>query len=607
MKVILTEKQFREYLNYQINEAFVESGRNPKISDGNPYIGAARDKLLKQLYGLYSRDAEYRDTASKMGFLDGSKVKQRDADRDRFERNFTTDLRDEIIWGAKILRQYTEPKGNVHFDKLEQDYPNDIKKLLGIKEFLDMKGLSKLYFPGAITSQENAKAGYFGFDKDGNITDDTFTLDGWIGQPSSYNKKSGADEYYNSETGKFEKEKLTPTETLKKMRESFLNRYMTNVYGMGIDIPKETFVLGNHKLSDTTLIVNFTSAMRCPAWNECLLKEVCYARDSEKGSHANQRDANTKKNLMWEAGHRDPEILKQIFVLLRLFVIDYGKAIKEVNSLGKKYTVDELSQYHLSDLDEAVREILGRYKRVTDIRLNENGDFIGQWLLDAIDSEAGDFLTIGVNTSAYTCRNIGMDYSKVQNLIINCSNKAIKGESIQRYFLAVDDTMYRAFDETYGGPNNSLVYDADGKIAVNPQPLYKNGVPTGDYYYKCPCGRIKGEQDKVDCYRCRLCYTKNDNIDATYYVLVNCHGANSNSYSGRKSDFGFSKNYFANLERIEQEQQMEPAKPIKKVAENIIKENIGNSYKEALKQIAYNCVSSIKNHLSALATGENNE
>ena len=52
---------------------------------------------------------------------------------------------------------------------------------------------------------------------------------------------------------------------------------------------------------------------------------------------------------------------------------------------------------------------------------------------------------------------------------------------------------------------------------------------------------------------------------------------------------------------------MKPAKPIKKVAENIIKENIGNSYKEALKQIAYNCVSSIKNHLSALATGENNE
>jgi hypothetical protein len=290
-----------------------------------------------------------------------------------------------------------------------------------------------------------------------------------------------------------------------------------------------------------------------------------------------------------------------------LFVIDYGKAIKEVNSLGKKYTVDGLSQYHLSDLDEAVREILGRYKRVTDIRLNENGDFIGQWLLDAIDSEAGDFLTIGVNTSAYTCRNIGMDYSKVQNLIINCSNKAIKGESIQRYFLAVDDTMYRAFDETYGGPNNSLVYDADGRIAVNPQPLYKNGVPTGDYYYKCPCGRIKDEQDKVDCYRCRLCYTKNDNIDATYYVLVNCHGANSNSYGGRRSDFGFSKNYFANLERIEQEQQMEPAKPIKKVAENVIKENIGNSYKEALKQIAYNCVSSIKNHLSALATGENNE
>ena len=606
MKVILTEKQFKEYLNYQINEAFVESGSKPKISDNNPYISAARNRLLNQIKSLYAKDVDYRRDANNMGFDPNMTPSRQEEITNKLLSGFTTDLKNEILWGIKILRQYTDANGNFNREgNLEKDYPQYVKKLLGIKEFLDMKGLGKLYYPKAIVSQNNMKQGYFGFDKEGNISDDTFTLDGWIGDKGKY---AEPEEVFNDETQQFETV-VNDDDTLKKMRESFVNRYMTNVYGMKLDIPKETFVRGNKKLSDTTLIVNFTSAMRCPAWNECLLKEVCYARDSEKGSHANQRDANTKKNLMWEAGHRDPEILKQIFALLRLFVVDYEKGLKEINALGKKYTVDELSQHHFSDLDESIREILSRCKRITDIRLNENGDFIGQWLLDAIDNEAGDFLTIGVNTSAYTCRKL--DYTKIQNIIINCSNKSIKGANIQRYFLAVDDTMYRAFDETYGGPNNSLVYDADGRIAVNPQPLYKNGVPTGDYYYKCPCGRIKGEKDKVDCYRCRLCYTRNDNIDATYYVLVNCHGANSNSYSGRKSDFGFSKNYFANLERIEQEEQekaLQPKQPKSKkkkpehiAAESIIKENIGNSFKEALKQVAYNCISSVKNHLNALA------
>lgn len=626
-KVILTEKQFKEYLRYQIIESIVEGSDKVKIAQGNKDILAARNKLLNQIQGLYRNNSDYRDTANKMGFADLKDpeiMRQRGQQYAKYKTKFTTELKKEILWAAKILRKYTDKRNfQIDFNALEHDYPQDIKKILGIKEFIDMKGLSKLYYPKALTSQENIDNHYYGFDDSGNLTDKTFTLDGWFRDPKKYN--DGDETYYDDEKGKTVKTKLDIDDprVLTKMRESFINRYMTNVYGMGIDIPEETFVVGNHKLSDTTLIVNFTSAMRCPAWNECLLKEVCYARDSEK-QYGEQRDANTKKNLMWEAGHRDPEILKQIFTLLRLFVVDYAKCLEEINSFGKEYTVDELSQHRFGDFDEKIQQIFSENKRITDIRLNENGDFIGQWLIDAFDVEAGDFLKIGVNTSAYTCRNL--DFSRVQNLIINCSNRSVKYGAVQRYFLAVDDTMYNAFDETYGGPNNSLTYNKEGKIEVNPQPLYKFDAKThiclgenGNYYYKCPCGRNpKDKKSDVDCYRCKLCYTRNEKQNGIYYVLVNAHGAKSNDYGGIVSNFGYSRNYFKNLEKIESDKAKAERKNGEKkqrklkVAESTngiatLKEGLNRNYSIALQQIGRNCIYSIKKHLNTLATGENDE
>ncbi len=43
------------------------------------------------------------------------------------------------------------------------------------------------------------------------------------------------------------------------------NKMLTQVYGMQLDMPDNPFSLGNNKLSDDTLIINFTSAHRCPA------------------------------------------------------------------------------------------------------------------------------------------------------------------------------------------------------------------------------------------------------------------------------------------------------------------------------------------------------
>jgi hypothetical protein len=62
-------------------------------------------------------------------------------------------------------------------------------------------------------------------------------------------------------TGKFKGEGELETAFFKQQTE----KMFTQVYGVHLDIPSETFTLGNHKLGDDTLIINFASAHQCPA------------------------------------------------------------------------------------------------------------------------------------------------------------------------------------------------------------------------------------------------------------------------------------------------------------------------------------------------------
>ena len=80
-----------------------------------------------------------------------------------------------------------------------------------------------------------------------------------------------------------------------------------------------------------------------------------------------------------------------------------------------------------------------QFKRIDYIRLNENGDFVGQWLVDAWDNEAGKYQPYGVNVSAYTCRHL--NYEGIKNIIINTSFKDGKGNIIITY-----QTFQKKFD-----------------------------------------------------------------------------------------------------------------------------------------------------------------
>ena len=344
------------------------------------------------------------------------------------------------------------------------------------------------------------------------------------------------------------------------------DKMFRNVYGIDLNVPETLFTYGNQKLADDTLVINFTSAHRCPAWDNCLVKNACYAKASEHG-YKDLFAKNKNVNMMWEGSRYDPRIMDALKAVIRSYLINYQKVgqifninpsnTKRVNTARKKRAEDAkrvLSQQstdnQYSNLGEAananqskmieiikshegfnqlseeqlaiIRNPESKILRAKYIRLNEEGDFIGQWLVDAIDEFAGELKKIGVSVAAYTCRNL--NYDKIKNIIINAStDKVGAGENgvanaVARRFYAVPEDFYNSLDETYAPSTDAVKYDQNGNpmtepimptlvkengewhIVPFPQPVYsdESGENRNDtyYYYKCPCGRGKKPKEK---------------------------------------------------------------------------------------------------------------
>ena len=614
MNVILTEQQFKNYINYLIESSFIcEDKANGKT------VQNFQDKIQNRVSNLLSKNSALQKSANRIGInpnynpYELAKLRNKEYLNGGEQIDLNYKLKNELKSAAKILSKYVSPhqnaRGMFDFKKLETDYPNDADRLLHIKEFLDGKGLTWLYDKNNIPDDKltQGKRHHFGLSKKDTFDDrfDNFDLTS-IGDIDDWDNSSKVAK--NPET-----KILSPLEATIRMKTNFLDNYLDKVYGLIAKVPVTVFANGNEKLPESTLIINFSAAMQCPAWNECLLRNACYARKGEK-QHPNVRNANVQRNLMWEAGHQDPELLAMMFQLIRLYCFDYDKALPKIKKiLGDNETAESISAKHFSELDETVREILMKHKKIKHIRLNENGDFIGDWLINAFDKEAGDFKVMDILTSAYTCRNIKDEngnsiYVKVADIILNVSNRAIQSDTVARYFFAIDPKYYNAFDETYGGENNSLEI-VNGSIHPNPQPLYnvdENGqiYDTGYKYYKCPCARKKpnNKDENVSCYECNVCYEPNTVSDKPYYVLVQTHSNGAKEAQGIHMhgdipQFGFSRNYLKRL-------GIQPSKQKVMVAENkeTLHESVNRSLTEGVLQVARNCVNSIKSHLNNLAT-----
>lgn len=531
MKKILREsdlrRMVRECIHNFINESFVI---NEAAGD---YTTDIKKKLTKYLEDkLNNGDEKTVSLFRDMGYDMNYNINQRQNDRGRIftkEEGISQEMADDVIKVSNILSKYTDDKGNVclmrDVDKekmqgrdtrryVEDDYKGqDLIFIRRMKDFLDMKGLTYLY-------DKNANMGTHKYGMETKDSD-TSNLD--------FNNitKKEIDTYIGDK-------EMAPWEAEFAMKQKLVDDYMKFKYGMKLEVPNVGFSNGNKKLPSSTLIINFDSAVGCPAWNECIVKHACYARGTEKQRNT-VYNANKSRTLMWRATKDDPEFMNLLMQFIRSYCVDFEKAANEIIKLkltkvrGKNKLMEMLSTTPFSDsfFTPEIIEILKKYKRINNIRLNENGDFIGQWLVDAWDREAGEFKIIDINTSAYTCRHL--NYEGIKNIILNTSFISSKGK-IARHFIAVPENIYNQLDETYMGENNQLTIN-DGNVLPNYQPLFDINTkkPNGRVYYKCPCDRkVKGE--KINCYQCQVCYNPNTNPEQTI-VFVKAHGSGAKALS----------------------------------------------------------------------------
>ena len=506
------------------------------------------------------------------------------------------------------------------------------------------------------------------------------------------------------------------------------NKVMNSKFGYDFNMPGAMYTYGNSKLPKDTLVINFTTAHRCPAWKDCLVGYACYARGSEH-NYEGLHKKNSNLHLMWQSTMYDPELMNAMQKVIKMYLVnpeEMAKALlsnettrpkwigfltngnttfnqidKKTNRnmampkdavLGMRYEEPE----DFTDMDES-KSLLGtilenmeteaakqknpkganknlagyiyesnwseifseddiaainsnqKSLRAKFIRLNEEGDFIGQWLLDAFDKFAGELKLLGISTAAYTCRNL--DFTKIQNIILNASTikvgtwKEKDGNvsgAIARRFFAVSNELYDSLEDTYV-PNGNKEFSytpgnskSDKKIANGfnenraiiplhregdswkvkyaPKPYTLNGdtTPTqfndrfdpngptkkSRLYYKCPCGRYgdvleKGKPIKMDCYLCRMCYEPKNQQIGELYVLVAVHGDNTDSFDMDKANAARGIN-----------NTMSTYKEAREIFGNRLSETTQMSEKEGIRLVGENGVNSAKAHISAIADSE---
>ena len=588
----------------------------------DPFVKAAKKRLSASLDDKLRTDTELQNKADELGInKDFTSKGYIEAKKDAFKNlNISQSVTDKVKKVVSILKAITNSTGGQNWNTLRRMVDDNqtggmsYNEILRMKDFIDSNDLRYMYDPSIKLAKKSTLKFGNKMDKEGNLDDTNFDMNNIT---DSHLKRwlSGGERKSN----------FTEDEAYIEVKRGILNKYLMSSYGIQLDIPNLS--LGNRKVKDA-LLINFTSAFRCPACNECLLKHSCYARNSEGMYYHNEKVGNDKKHLMWEAGHNDPQLMKLIIDMLKAYVVDYGSVKQEIadiiksnktdsefasflEKIGGRFNINAFAQLDYRDMPGSILEILKSHTRVRDIRLNENGDFIAQWLLDEFDKVAGDFRLIGVNTAAYSCRNL--NFEGIKNIIINASRITMKGSAIARYFYALPTAMYDAFEDTYNGTN---INNGPNVISRKPMPLYSvdasgNKVPNGNYYYKCPCGRsdfsVNGKPLKeVNCYQCHLCYEAPDaemlnKLNSTrgkYIVFVKAHGIKANLLNNKREQYvaktlGVSKNY-------------DFGKADYGHVDNTIHENIehqdGLDQNEAYGLITNNAIHSINEHLNGIFT-----
>lgn len=290
-------------------------------------------------------------------------------------------------------------------------------------------------------------------------------------------------------------------------------------------IPNNICNAGNDKLPANVLIVNMSSSLMCPSYylGLCMITDgACYAQRAENQYSA--KDMGSVLKNRWETDLMHTQMLQQYQHGNKKPMRDYFNIIETYIQLGNAYSENlfraEYKKMKMRLGRDLTNEEINFLRvqqsewKITDIRLNETGDFHCQLAVDLWSKFARKIKKkYGINTHAYTARNL--DFSKaIDSIAINPSHEGINiGDAQPRIFKAVGDEFY-----------NSL---KGGDQVKDRQPIL--GVFNGKYFYKCPC-----KKKETHCDQCGVCFAPNK-TGKPYTIYVRYHG--STAANGLKNLF----------------------------------------------------------------------
>lgn len=262
------------------------------------------------------------------------------------------------------------------------------------------------------------------------------------------------------------------------------NRYFKNVgrketVNKDLDVPTGIFSLGNAKLSDDTLILNFTSALGCPSINRCPISQAaCFGAAGE-----DRLPMSRRKNL-----------------IIQQFV---AQALKQ----GKMSAYFNLARLY-------VEEFAKTKHPVRFIRYNEIGDFPNQKIL-VMAAQFSDEMKqkYGIISMAYTAKDVDpteiVNGKSIDQIIkINRSRNDIphsEGSVVQNFHgIPMNRNGFSAdpntnLENAYCDVCEVTTSEAERLKVETPLVDKETGLPSipllhkgswdggSGYYYVCPC------------------------------------------------------------------------------------------------------------------------
>lgn len=313
------------------------------------------------------------------------------------------------------------------------------------------------------------------------------------------------------------KQKILQDEVFGELSEKIYDITVEKAKSMGeefMEVPKNICNAGNDKLPSSVLIINMSSSLMCPSYylGICTITNgACYAQRAE-----NQYSAKDKSSVLtnrWKTDLMHTQMLQQYQHGNKKPMKDYFNLIETYIQLGNAYSENLYKKEYQKMQMRLGRELTPEEKnflriqqsenKITDIRLNETGDFQCQLAVNLWGKFADKIKKkYGINTHAYTARNL--DFSNVsKSIAINPSHEGINlGDAKPRMFKAVGDKFYNSLE--------------GGDKVENRQPVL--GVVNGKYFYKCPCS-----MGETHCDMCGVCFDKNK-TGKPYTIYVKYHG-----------------------------------------------------------------------------------